>query len=144
VDSQKDIDLIIDDSNANQTKAKLIIDDIDRNIKNINEMNNAVEQRIFNNLYAALIKYFQNAALDSSAVQFELKKVKQNLIVRDAEIMLSRKLNNNEISDVLSQPQLLKTILVNQLQGTAAPNKMINAFNDLEERSNDLTRLEKV
>ena len=62
------------------------------------------EKRIMSNLNAAVIKSFQEAVTENQMVQNEIKNVKQNKTVRNAEIVLGRKLNPKESENVINNP----------------------------------------
>ncbi len=90
-----------------------------------------------------MIKYFQNTVTEFTIIQNDIKKMKQNSIIRNAEIMLNRRIENQEKDEFLNNPNALHDQIKAKLSDTA-PMKLQNAYNDIKERSNDLTRLEKV
>ncbi len=67
----------------------------------------------------------------------------QNRVIRDAELVLNRKLEDNEKKEYLENPELVQEQMKNSLTG-AAPLQLRNAYNDIAERSRDLQKLEQV
>lgn len=109
----------------------------------INSDLNEQERRIIKNLQGSLIKQFQYCIINFQSVSEDIKSTKQNITIRNAEIIMSRKLDVSEKERVLHNPQIIQDILQDKLQSTAH-TKVTNAMADLEERHRDIIRLEKV
>jgi hypothetical protein len=75
-------------------------------------------------------------------VNDEIKRMMQNRVIRDAELVLNRKLEDSEKKEYLENPELVQDQMKKDLMG--APSKLVNAYNDLAERSRDLQKLENV
>jgi hypothetical protein len=103
------IDLLIRNSLDLQQKVKLIIDSnsayVEENQKN--SMMLEQEKRIIVNLHGSLIRNFQDEVSDFQMIQSEIKNYKQNLTVRNAEIVIGRKLDNQEKESVVNDPKVL-------------------------------------
>lgn len=117
---------IINESIMLQQKAKILIDDLKITIDNFKQNDKVIfkikiflnlkkgleqEKRILNNLYSAIIKVFQEKVLVYQTAQADLKNFKKNLILRQAEIIINRKLTEGEIENVVSNPQVKHIIL---------------------------------
>lgn len=89
-----------------QQKTKSIIDMNSESVKEIEEIENITEQekRITKNLMGALIKQFQEAVIDYQQAQTNVKNTKQNMTIRNAEIVLNRKLAENEKEEIINDP----------------------------------------
>jgi hypothetical protein len=111
-DKEKQISLIIDNLIRNslelQQKTKAIIDFNSTYVKE-NENNSEMleqEKRIISNLHGSLIKNFQDEVSDFQVIQNEIKNYKQNLSVRNAEIVIGRKLDNKEKENIVNDPKV--------------------------------------
>lgn len=67
----------------------------------------------------------------------------QTRIIRDAEIVLNRKLEKNEQQEVLNDPEQVQRFYENRLTG-AGHIKLQNAVADIEDRHKDIVKLERV
>lgn len=67
----------------------------------------------------------------------------QNRIIRDAEIVLNRKLNPTEQKDLLNDPEQVQQFYENKLTG-AGHIRLQNAVADIEDRHKDIIKLERV
>lgn len=67
----------------------------------------------------------------------------QNRIIRDAEIVLNRKLEPNEQKEILDDPQQVQRYYQNRLTG-AGHIRLQNAVADIEDRHKDIIKLERV
>jgi hypothetical protein len=94
-------------------------------------------------LFGSLIKQYEEACSKFQNVENEIKSHMQTRVVRDAEIVLNRKLNPEEKEGILTNPEQVKKLYENKLTG-AAHIKLQNAVADIEERHKDLLKLEKV
>jgi hypothetical protein len=71
----------------------------------MNEISEA-EKRIFRNLQGSLYKQFQDTLGDFQIEQNEIKMIKEEKTIRDAELYMDRKLNQNEREEVLHNPNV--------------------------------------
>lgn len=77
-------------------------------------------------------------------LNFDITKNTQDLIVRDAEVVLARRFNEDEREELLANPQaMIQEQIKNKLLDNAHTS-LKNAVFDIEERYNDLRNLEKV
>ena len=77
-------------------------------------------------------------------LNFEITKNTQDLIVRDAEVVLAKRFNEDEREELLANPQaIIQEQMKNKLFDNAHTS-LKNAVYDIEERYNDLRNLEKV
>lgn len=67
----------------------------------------------------------------------------QTRIVRDAEIILNRKLEDEEKQEIVENPHQVQQLYENKLTGSAH-FKLKNAVADIEERHKDIINLERV
>jgi hypothetical protein len=111
-DKEKQTSLTIDNLIRNslelQQKTKAIIDFNSTYVKE-NENNSEMleqEKRIISNLHGSLIKNFQDEVSDFQVIQNEIKNYKQNLSVRNAEIVIGRKLDNKEKENIVNDPKV--------------------------------------
>jgi len=78
------------------------------------------------------------------SLNFEITKKTQDLIVRDAEIVLAKQFNEEERDELLANPQaIIQEQMKNKLLDNAHTS-LKNTVYDIEERYNDLLNLEKV
>jgi len=67
----------------------------------------------------------------------------QTRTIRDAEIILNRKLDSTEKENILLDPSQVQRFYENKLT-VGASIKLQNAVSDIEERHKDIVKLEKV
>ena len=91
--------------------------------------------RIQKNLFDAMIKKYQN-------VETNIKSEKEEKLIREAEIVINRDLNEEEKQNLIENPNYLQDMYKDQLTGQA-PVQLRNAVRDLEERHKDIVKLEK-
>lgn len=123
----------------------MILDEVQSFVKDISISTNTPDQekRIISNLHGTLVKLFQESVTDFQAAQGELKSMKQNIIVRNAEIVMNRKLENDEKEQIVNDPQIIQDMLKSRLLEKGSL-KLQNAVSDIEDRHNDIIKLEKV
>lgn len=100
------------------------------------------ELRIKKNLFEAMFKNYQNVIQKFQDVESDIKKLKEDKIIRAAEIVLDEELNEKQRKEMIENPQILQTIYANKLKGKAHV-KLQNAVKDLEERHKDIVKLQK-
>jgi hypothetical protein len=67
----------------------------------------------------------------------------QRLLIREAEVVLNRDLDAKEKEEVLTDPSRVQALYQNKLTG-GAHIQLKNFVNDLEERTKDIQKLERV
>lgn len=152
--SQKII-TIINNVNSSKAKMKTIIDtlkeelnklkdEIDNNKDNDNNKDkpDEAELRLKRNLFDAMIKKYQHTMQRFQEEESKIKSIKETKLIRGAEIALGQELDEQERKEIIENPQMVKQIYVDKL-GQKASNKFINALRDLEERHQDIKKLEK-
>jgi len=78
------------------------------------------------------------------SLNFEITQNTQDLIVRDAEVVLAKRFNEEEREDLLANPN---GIVQEQMKSKLLDNAhtvLKNAVHDIDERYKDLQNLEKV
>jgi hypothetical protein len=140
-----EIDRIIDNSCLIQQKMKIVIESNNQYVKEAenNQMLLEQEKRIINNLHGSMIKNYQEIVSEYQTASNEIKVNKQNKTLRNAEIVIGRKLQPNEKENIINDPKLIQEMLKSKLT-EGASTKLINALSDLEDRHNDIVKLEKV
>ena len=73
----------------------------------------------------------------------EIKTIFQTRTIRDAEIILARRLEPGERENILLDPTQVQRFYENKLT-VGASVKLQNAVSDLEDRHKDIVKLEKV
>lgn len=129
-----------------QTKTKMIVEQNSKNVVNDLDLNQNIteqEKRIIRNMHGSLIRQLQNAVSDFQAIEMSIKKINQEMIIRGAEIAMSRKLTEKEISNVIDDPTSVQAMIQEKINSKAHAN-LLNAVRDIEDRHNDIVKLEKV
>ena len=145
-EEEKEISEKIEKISNNIHKAQVNMDQLIKELKlditqNKNE-NEETDLRIKNNLFEAMIINFQHVIQKYQDEESSLKKIKEDKLIREAEIVLHEDLNEKQRREMIENPQMLKTIYANKLKG-AAHVKLQNAVKDLEERHKDILKLQK-
>ena len=145
-EEEKEISEKIEKISNNVHKAQVNMDQLIKELKlditqNKNE-NEETDLRIKNNLFEAMIINFQHVIQKYQDEESSLKKLKEDKLIREAEIVLHEDLNEKQRREMIENPQMLKTIYANKLKG-AAHVKLQNAVKDLEERHKDIMKLQK-
>lgn len=65
------------------------------------------EKKIFKNLQGSLYRQFQDHLVEFQIEQHEIKQIKEETTVRNAEIIMERKLDVNERDTVLHNPKVI-------------------------------------
>lgn len=76
-------------------------------------------------------------------MQSEIKNSMQSRIIRDAEIIEDRKLSADERQRILEDPSQVQQYYQNKLVGPGHV-RLQNQVRDIEERTKDIIKLEKV
>ena len=98
--------------------------------------------RLKKNLFAAMIKKYQNVIQKFQSEESEMKQIKETKLIRDAEIGLARDLTEKEKENIIEDRKMIQQIYEDKLKGKA-DIKLQNAVRDLEERHKDIKKLEK-
>ena len=151
IDSKKETEIsekmnkIILDVQIKQKKIKIIIDNLNEQLTEINKNKknkNNTEFRIKQNLFGSITKKYQNIIIKFNSIENEIKNIIQIKMIRRVEIALGHDLNEKEKNDILNAPKMVQKIYEKKLTG-AAHVKLINTINDLEERNKEIKNLEK-
>ncbi len=143
-ESSNQIENIIDVTAVLQQKTKIIIDQNAKFAKDSENNTDLLEQekRIISNLHGSLIKNFSDTVSDYQAVQSDIINVKQEKTLRNAELVIGRKLDENEKEKVISDPNVVQEIFKSKLT-EGGSTKFLNDLADIEDRHNDIVKLEK-
>jgi len=140
-----DIDDNVKNVTLHQQKIKIFLEQILDSLKTTKEEdkdNTNTETRIKQNLSGSLIKQYEQACSKFQNVENEIKQIMQTRVVRDAEIILNRKLEAGEREEILNDPEQVQKIYESRLTG-AGHIKLQNVVADIEERHKDLIVLER-
>ena len=94
------------------------------------------------NLFNAMIIKYKEVILKFQKEENEIKEIKETKIIRQAEIGVGGDLTQEEKKQVIEDPKMIQQIYEARLKQKAPP-QLINAVRDLEERHNDIKKLEK-
>lgn len=142
----KDIDDNVSYVQLNQQKMKIILEQLQESVKEAKDLdkdNSNPETRIKSNLFGSLLKQYETACSKFQTTESDIKTIMQTRVIRDAEIIMARKLEPAEKEQVLLDPGLVQKFYEDKLT-TGAHIKLQNAVSDLEERHKDLQKLERV
>jgi len=98
--------------------------------------------RLKKNLFDAMIKKYQNVIQKFQSEESEMKQIKETRLIRDAEIGLGQDLTEKEKENIIEDPKMIQQIYENKLKGKPH-NKLQNVVRDLQERHEDIKKLEK-
>lgn len=98
--------------------------------------------RLKKNLFDAMIKKYQNVIQKFQSEESEMKQIKETRLIRDAEIGLGQDLTKKEKENIIEDPKMIQQIYENKLKGKPH-NKLQNVVRDLQERHEDIKKLEK-
>ena len=94
------------------------------------------------NLFNAMIIKYREVILKFQKEENEIREIKETKIIRQAEIGVGGDLTQEEKKQVIEDPKMIQQIYEARLKQKAPP-QLINAVRDLEERHNDIKKLEK-
>ena len=94
------------------------------------------------NLFNAMIIKYREVILKFQKEENEIREIKETKIIRQAEIGVGGDLTQEEKKQVIEDPKMIQLIYEARLKQKAPP-QLINAVRDLEERHNDIKKLEK-
>ena len=98
--------------------------------------------RLKKNLFDAMIKKYHNVIQKFQSEESEMKQIKETRLIRDAEIGLGQDLTEKEKENIIEDPKMIQQIYENKLKGKPH-NILQNAVRDLQERHEDIKKLEK-
>ena len=139
------IQTIIENSSESQSNIKRNLEENYANfIKQLDSNRNLFEQekRISRNLHGSTVKNFQNVMLEFQSLESELKSINEDMILRSAEIALSKKLTPEEKVNIIQNPEMAQKMIQEKLSGKAHI-KLQNAVRDLEDRHAEIRKLEQ-
>lgn len=100
------------------------------------------EKRICRNLHSSGVKHFQELMSEFQALESDLKSTNEAMILRSAEIALSRKLTPEEQMNIIQKPEIVQDMIQAKLGGQAH-SKLVDAVRDLEDRHAEIKKLEQ-
>ena len=139
------ISSIIEESSQIQSEIKTTLENNFKTfIKDLDINSNLFEQekRISRNLHGATVKNFQNIILVFQSLESELKSTNEGMIIRSAEIAMNRQLTIEEKQNIIESPEIAQKLIEDKLSGQAH-SKLQNALKDLQERHDEIKKLEK-
>lgn len=107
-----------------------------------NNTSDSSELRTKKNLFDAMISKYKNVIQRFQNKEIEIKQIKENRLIRAAEITLDQELNEKQKNEIIENPQMIQQIYSNKLKGEAHV-KLQNAVRDLEERHKDILKIQK-
>ena len=97
--------------------------------------------RIQKNLFNAMIKKYQKVINRYQNIETNIKSEKKYKLIREAETVIHRDLNEEEKQNLIENPNKLQDMYKDQITGQI-PKILQNAVRDLEERHKDIVKLE--
>lgn len=97
------------------------------------------ELRIEKNLFNSMIRKYQNVISRYQNIENKIKNEKKTKLIREAETLAHRELNEEEKHNLIENPQYLQDMYKEKLAG----NELQNALRDLEERHKDIKNVLK-
>ena len=125
-----------------QIKMDKLLKELNIDLSSNNNTSDNSELRTKKNLFDAMINKYHNVIQRFQEQELEIKKIKENRLIRAAEISLDQELNDRQKNEIIENPQILQQIFVNKLKGQAHI-KLQNVVRDLEERHKDILKLQK-
>ena len=138
------ISSIIEESSNIQKEIKTTLENNFKTfIKDLDINTNLFEQekRISRNLHGATVKNFQDVMLEFQSLESELKSTNEGMIIRSAEIVMNRQLSREEKKNLIESPEIAQKLIEEKLSGQAH-SKLQNALQDLQERHDEIKKLE--
>ena len=121
----------------------IIINKLKQEIENTDEKDvDLTEQRLKQNLFKSMIKKYTKTLQRFQDEENEIRKIKETKLIRGAEIALGQDLNEEQKEEVIENPGCVIQIYEDKFKQKAHV-RLVNAVRDLEERHNDLKKLEK-
>lgn len=102
------------------------------------------EIRIVANLNGAFLNNFSNAISQSETVSSDIKNIQKKKLIRSAETILGRDLNDQEKQEYIEDPSRYQQLVENKLTQGKGHILMQNKVRDLEARNEEIKKLENV
>lgn len=136
--------IIAESSQVQSTVKQRLEENFTSFIKDLDLNSNLLEQekRIARNLHGSTVKHFQDLMLEFQSLESDLKSTNEGMILRTAEIALSRKLSKEEEMNIVQNPDQVQEMIQAKLGGQAH-TKLQNAVRDLEDRHAEIKKLEQ-
>lgn len=132
---------INDDVTEARGRMDKIIKDLEKELDQESEKDDS-ELRTKQNLFDSMIKKYQRVIQRLSDEETNMKNIKEEKLIRNAEIGIGRDLTKKEKEQVMENPKIIEQIYKDRLQGKGH-DKLLNAVRDLEDRHKDIKKLEK-
>lgn len=132
---------INDDITEARGRMDKIIKDLEKELDQESEKDDS-ELRTKQNLFDSMIKKYQRVIQRLSDEETNMKNIKEEKLIRNAEIGIGRDLTKKEKEQVMENPKIIEQIYKDRLQGKGH-DKLLNAVRDLEDRHKDIKKLEK-
>ena len=132
---------INDDITEARGRMNKIIKDLEKELDQESEKDDS-ELRTKQNLFDSMIKKYQRVIQRLSDEETNMKNIKEEKLIRNAEIGIGRDLTKKEREQVMENPKIIEQIYKDRLQGKGH-DKLLNAVRDLEDRHKDIKKLEK-
>ena len=132
---------INDDITEARGRMDKIIKDLEKELDQESEKDDS-ELRTKQNLFDSMIKKYQRVIQRLSDEETNMKNIKEEKLIRNAEIGIGRDLTKKEKEQVMKNPKIIEQIYKDRLQGKGH-DKLLNAVRDLEDRHKDIKKLEK-
>ena len=132
---------INDDITEARGRMDKIIKDLKKELDQESEKDDS-ELRTKQNLFDSMIKKYQRVIQRLSDEETNMKNIKEEKLIRNAEIGIGRDLTKKEKEQVMENPKIIEQIYKDRLQGKGH-DKLLNAVRDLEDRHKDIKKLEK-
>ena len=132
---------INDDITEARGRMDKIIKDLEKELDPEKEKEES-ELRTKQNLFDSMIKKYQRVIQRLSDEETNMKNIKEEKLIRNAEIGIGRDLTKKEKEQVMENPKIIEQIYKDRLQGKGH-DKLLNAVRDLEDRHKDIKKLEK-
>lgn len=101
------------------------------------------EIRVINNLNGTYLNNFKEALSYSQNIENDIKTAIQKKILRSAEEILGKELDDDQKKEFLENPERLQQLYENRLTHGLAHVKLRNMVSDLENRHKEILNLEK-
>ena len=132
---------INDDITEARGRMDKIIKDLEKELDQESEKDDS-ELRTKQNLFDSMIKKYQRVIQRLSDEETNMKNIKEEKLIRNAEIGIGRDLTKKEKEQIMENPKIIEQIYKDRLQGKGH-DKLLNAVSDLEDRHKDIKKLEK-
>jgi hypothetical protein len=152
---KKNVNKIEDNFESLRREGKITADEMKKKTKEFEEKVEKIKEekkipyygesdiRMINNLYNSFLKNFEQAINDAASIMSDIKIEQQNKLIRDAENILGE-ISEEKKSEIIKNPDLVNDMMENKLTQGLASVQLKNKVRDLEERHEDIVKLENV